>query len=69
VIAVPSAMAEPLKTFIGGKEIELPSTIPGIRAALPEDRREAFDRSVNETSIFDLPTVRPGWLAGDSTHD
>lgn len=55
-------MAEPFRTFIGGREVELPGTIPGIRAALPKERRAAFDEAVNETNILDLPTVLGGWL-------
>ncbi|WP_461035930.1 hypothetical protein [Streptomyces mayteni] len=55
-------MTEPFRTFVGGREVELPSTIPGIRAALPEERRPAFDKAVDETNILDLPTVLGNWL-------
>ncbi|MFI6644774.1 hypothetical protein [Streptomyces sp. NPDC050504] len=55
-------MAEPLKTISNGREIELPSTIPGIRAALPEHRRAEFDRAVNEADVHEIHGVLRHWI-------
>lgn len=41
-------MGEPLKTFVGGAEVDVPNSIPAIRATLPEERRAEFDRAINE---------------------
>ncbi|MER7182677.1 hypothetical protein ABT404_24900 [Streptomyces hyaluromycini] len=55
-------MAEPLKTFVNGVEVEVPNSIPGIRAALPEKRREEFDRAVNEAGVQDIHAVMRHWM-------
>lgn len=55
-------MAEPLKTISNGQEIELPSTIPGIRAALPEHRRTEFDQAVNEADVHGIHAVLRHWI-------
>ena len=57
-----TTMAEPLKTFVGGVEVEVPNSIPGIRAALPEDRREEFDRAINEAGVRDIHAVMRHWM-------
>jgi hypothetical protein len=51
-----------LTTWSGGREIELPDTIPGIRAALPAGRRGDFDQAVAEASVNDLHAVVRHWL-------
>ncbi|QDQ12281.1 hypothetical protein [Streptomyces spectabilis] len=55
-------MAEPLKTFIGGEEVEVPNTIPDIRAALPEDRRADFDRAINGAGVDEIHSVMRHWM-------
>jgi hypothetical protein len=51
-----------LTTWSNGREIELPGTIPGIRAALPEVRRGDFDRAVAEASVEEVQAVLRHWL-------
>lgn len=55
-------MAEPLKTFVGGVEVEVPNSIPDIRAALPEERREEFDQAVNEAGVQEIHAVMRHWM-------
>jgi hypothetical protein len=55
-------MAEPLKTFVAGVEVEVPNSIPDIRAALPDERREEFDRAINEAGVQDIHTVMRHWM-------
>ncbi|MGW3118454.1 hypothetical protein ACWDBW_15170 [Streptomyces sp. NPDC001107] len=53
-------MAEPLKAFVNG--VEVPSSIPDIRAALSEERREEFDRAINEAGVHDIHAVMRHWM-------
>lgn len=55
-------MAEPLKTFVNGVEVEVPNSIPDIRAALAEERREEFDRAINEAGVHDIHSVMRHWM-------
>ncbi|MEV6170287.1 hypothetical protein AB0L99_18915 [Streptomyces sp. NPDC051954] len=55
-------MAEPLKTFVNGVEVEVPNSIPDIRAALPGERREEFDRAINEAGVHDIHDVMRQWM-------
>lgn len=55
-------MGEPLKTFVDGSEVEVPNSIPAIRAALPEARREEFDRAINEAGVHDIQAVMRHWM-------
>jgi hypothetical protein len=48
-------------TYVRGERVELPATIDGIRAALPEDRREQFDREVGAAPAGDLPRLLAHW--------
>lgn len=57
-----TAMAEPLKTFVSGVEVEVPNSIPDIRAALPEERRAEFDRAVGEAGVHDIHAVMRHWM-------
>ncbi|MFI6977881.1 hypothetical protein ACIBSV_04730 [Embleya sp. NPDC050154] len=41
----------PRTTVVRGERIELPNTLAEIRAALPEDRREEFDKVMYETPL------------------
>ncbi|WP_425247543.1 hypothetical protein [Streptomyces sp. NEAU-NA10] len=55
-------MAEPLKTFVDGVEVEVPNSIPAIRAALPERRREDFDRAISEAGVHEIHGVMRHWM-------
>lgn len=55
-------MAEPLKTFVNGVEVEVPNSIPDIRAALSKERREEFDRAVNAAGVHDIHAVMRHWM-------
>ncbi|MFD4994760.1 hypothetical protein [Streptomyces buecherae] len=55
-------MAEPMKTWVGGREVEVPTTIPAIRAALPPERRAAFDQAVSEASVMEIHAVLRHWM-------
>lgn len=57
-----TTMAEPLKTFVNGVEVEVPNSIPDIRAALPEKRREEFDRAIGEAGVQDIHAVMRHWM-------
>ncbi|MEV1077479.1 hypothetical protein AB0I98_04385 [Streptomyces sp. NPDC050211] len=64
--------AEPLKTFVNGVEVNVPNSIPDIRAALPDERREEFDRAINEAGVHDIHAVMRHWMlqaAPDSEAD
>ncbi|MHA5049363.1 hypothetical protein [Streptomyces sp. SD15] len=55
-------MAEPLKTFVGGVEVEVPNSIDDIRAALPEERRGEFDTAINEAGVQEIHAVMRHWM-------
>lgn len=55
-------MSEPLKTFVGGAEVEVPNSIPAIRDALPEARREEFDHAINEAGVHEIQAVMRHWM-------
>lgn len=55
-------MAEPLKTVVDGVEVEVPNSIPDIRAALPDELREEFDRAINEAGVHDIHAVMRHWM-------
>ncbi|GGZ11903.1 hypothetical protein GCM10010365_34620 [Streptomyces poonensis] len=57
-----TTMAEPLKTFVNGVEVEVPNSIPDIRAALPEERRAEFDRAVDDAGVHDIHAVMRHWM-------
>ncbi|MFE9341314.1 hypothetical protein [Streptomyces sp. NPDC007063] len=54
--------AQPLRTHTPAGEITLPSTIRGIRAALPADRREEFNRAVEDADLREVHAVLRGYL-------
>ncbi|KUL46025.1 hypothetical protein ADL22_10930 [Streptomyces sp. NRRL F-4489] len=49
------------KTVIDGELVEVPATMDGIRAALPEKDRAAFDAEVRRTPAQDLHRVLARW--------
>ncbi|MFC9461553.1 hypothetical protein [Streptomyces sp. NPDC056983] len=55
-------MAEPLKTLVGGVEVEVPNSIPAIREALPEHRRDEFDREINAAGVHEIHAVMRHWM-------
>ncbi|MFF9511174.1 hypothetical protein ACF1BU_31900 [Streptomyces sp. NPDC014724] len=55
-------MGEPLKTYVGGAEVDVPNSIPDIRATLPEDRREEFDRAINDAGVSEIQAVMRHWM-------
>ncbi|WNI23349.1 hypothetical protein [Streptomyces sp. ITFR-16] len=55
-------MGEPLKTFVGGAEVEVPNSIPAIRDALPEARREEFDSAINDAGVHEIQAVMRHWM-------
>ncbi|MEV1009142.1 hypothetical protein [Streptomyces sp. NPDC049881] len=55
-------MAEPMKTWVDGREVEVPNSIPDIRAALPEERRAEFDRAVGEAGVHEIHAVMRHWM-------
>ncbi|MGK5545710.1 DUF721 domain-containing protein [Streptomyces sp. URMC 127] len=48
-------------THIGGELVEIPATIDGIRAALPEDQQPAFDAEIGSTPADQLQLVLASW--------
>jgi len=54
--------AQPLRTHTPAGEITLPSTIRGIRAALPPEKREAFNEAVESASLHEIHAVLRGYL-------
>ncbi|MGW1125457.1 hypothetical protein [Streptomyces sp. NPDC002526] len=55
-------MGEPLKTFVGGAEVEVPNSIPAIRDALPEGLRADFERAINEAGVHEIQAVMRHWM-------
>ncbi|MET7857748.1 hypothetical protein ABZS81_11045 [Streptomyces sp. NPDC005318] len=55
-------MGEPLKTFVDGTEVDVPNSIPDIRAALPDERREEFERAINEAGLHEIQAVMRHWM-------
>ncbi|MFE5026516.1 MULTISPECIES: hypothetical protein [unclassified Streptomyces] len=55
-------MAEPLKTLVDGVEVEVPNSIPAIRDALPQERREEFDREINAAGVHEIHAVMRHWM-------
>ncbi|OKH96443.1 hypothetical protein [Streptomyces uncialis] len=48
-------------TTVHGREVELPSTITDVRAALAEELRAAFDAEIGSTPGPDLPLRLAMW--------
>ncbi|MFJ8771384.1 hypothetical protein [Streptomyces microflavus] len=55
-------MGESLRTFVSGTEVEVPNSIPDIRAALPEERREEFDLAINGAGVHEIQAVMRHWM-------
>lgn len=48
-------------TTIDGQPVEIPATIDGIRAVLPEKDLEAYDAEIRQTPAQDLHRVLARW--------
>lgn len=55
-------MAEPLRTVVDGVDLEVPNSIPAIRAALAEDRHTEFDREINSAGVHEIHAVMRHWM-------
>ncbi|RVU26234.1 hypothetical protein EOT10_11740 [Streptomyces antnestii] len=55
-------MADPLRTIVDGVEVEVPNSIPAIRDALPERRRDEFDREINAAGVHEIHAVMRHWM-------
>ncbi|MFF2507168.1 hypothetical protein ACFVTY_27895 [Streptomyces sp. NPDC058067] len=55
-------MADPLRTVVDGVEVEVPNSIPAIRDALPERRRDEFDREINAAGVHEIHAVMRHWM-------
>ncbi|MFE3515401.1 hypothetical protein [Streptomyces sp. NPDC059166] len=55
-------MGESLKTYVGGTEVDVPNSIPAIRAALPEERRAEFDEAINDAGVHEIQAVMRHWM-------
>ncbi|MFD3485000.1 hypothetical protein [Streptomyces sp. NPDC058665] len=49
-------------TMHDGERVEVPATIGGIRAALPEERRAQFDAEIDAANIEELYNVVRRWI-------
>jgi len=55
-------MVEGYTTVVRGERVELPNTLGGIRAALPEERRAAFDAEMYATPLDQVQArALSGW--------
>ncbi|GCE01580.1 hypothetical protein [Embleya hyalina] len=51
-----------LITHIGGELVELPGSLGGIRAGLPDDAaREAFDAEIDAAPLTQVPLIAARW--------
>ncbi|MGW2866436.1 hypothetical protein [Streptomyces sp. NPDC001205] len=55
-------MVDMLRTFSNGREVEVPATLPGIREALPEERRADFDAAVAKADVHTIHAVMRHWI-------
>ncbi|SOD67098.1 hypothetical protein SAMN06297387_12866 [Streptomyces zhaozhouensis] len=58
-----------MTTYVGGDPVEIPATIAGVRAALTEDQRAAFDEEIAHTHALELPHVLIRWALPPEAHD
>ncbi|NUU21451.1 MAG: hypothetical protein HOV68_08040 [Streptomycetaceae bacterium] len=50
-----------LKTVVDGVVVELPGTIADIRAALPEEQRDAFTEAIETAPINEVGRIAARW--------
>ena len=53
---------EPPRTLVGGVEVDVPNSIPAIRAALPPVRRPEFDQAINKAGVDEIHAVMRHWM-------
>ncbi|MCX3061559.1 hypothetical protein [Streptomyces beihaiensis] len=53
---------EPPRTLVGGVEVDVPNSIPAIRAALPATRRTEFDKAINGAGVDEIHAVMRHWM-------
>ncbi|MFI7011559.1 hypothetical protein [Streptomyces sp. NPDC050145] len=53
---------EPPRTLVGGIEVDVPNSIPAIRAALDPERRTEFDRAINAAGVDEIHAVMRHWM-------
>ncbi|MFI1827023.1 hypothetical protein ACH41E_11345 [Streptomyces sp. NPDC020412] len=58
-----------LRTNIGDRAVDLPASLDGIRASLPEDQREEFDREIGSALITDIPLIAARWSLPQEARD
>ncbi|WP_340563529.1 hypothetical protein [Streptomyces sp. GSL17-111] len=51
-----------MRTWIDGREVDVPATRPDVRAALPEGRRADFDREMNAATVLTIHHVLRRWM-------
>ncbi|GAA4658575.1 hypothetical protein GCM10023347_07310 [Streptomyces chumphonensis] len=49
------------RTYVHGQEVELPATIDGIRASLPQESRAEFDAEIGQVPAAQLQQVLGRW--------
>ncbi|MET7303423.1 hypothetical protein [Embleya sp. NPDC005575] len=57
-----------ITTTIDGVPTELPGTLADIRAALPADQRDAFDKEINNAALRDLAAIAIHWAIPPEEH-
>ncbi|MGD6744207.1 hypothetical protein ACOKM3_20440 [Streptomyces sp. BH106] len=53
---------EPPRTLVGGVEVDVPNSIPSIRAALDPKRRVEFDKAINAAGVGEIHAVMRHWM-------
>ncbi|MGY0492699.1 hypothetical protein [Streptomyces sp. WG-D5] len=53
---------EPPRTLVGGVEVDVPNSIPAIRAALDPNRRHEFDKAINAAGVGEIHAVMRHWM-------
>ncbi|WP_353943852.1 hypothetical protein ABII15_20980 [Streptomyces sp. HUAS MG91] len=53
---------EPPRTLVGGIEVDVPNSIPAIRAALTPERRTEFDQDINAAGVHEIHAVMRHWM-------
>ncbi|MER7047033.1 MULTISPECIES: hypothetical protein [Streptomyces] len=58
-----------LRTTIGGEIVDLPGTLEGIRASLPEEQRNEFEREIWSAPLTEVPLIAARWGRPQEAHD
>ncbi|MFI1382269.1 hypothetical protein [Embleya sp. NPDC020886] len=57
-----------ITTTVDGVLTRLPGTLADIRATLPEDQREAFDKEINNAALRDIVAIAVHWAIPPEEH-